>query len=421
MLITWRLGGGRFAQAVAGLAVNFVPIYLGIYSILSMNAFEPLFWMGCAYVLIRIIQTGNSRLWVWFGLLAGLGLMNKHSTAFLGAALVLGLLLTKDRREFLKPWIWVGGVVALLVFLPNLIWQIQHHFPTLEGLRNVAQSGKNIVLSPKDFILQQILIINPILFPLWLAGLWYFLLGRGSRYRVLGWTYLALLVIFIALHGKNYYLAPSYPMLLAGGAVAIERWLAAPWFSLRPIWPQAAIVVIIVVAGVTFAPLVLPLLPPEKYVAYQRWLGLDPSKTEVHHQGPLPQLFGDQFGWPELVAEVARIHNSLPPEERAKAAILTGNYGEAGAINLFGPRYGLPTAISGHQTHFLWGPRDYTGEVIITLQYDRADLEPHCASVQDAGAHYHPWGMAEENAEIYVCRGLDRPLKEIWPKVKHWN
>ncbi|HEY7617096.1 MAG TPA: glycosyltransferase family 39 protein, partial [Terriglobales bacterium] len=371
--------------------------------------------------MIRIIQIENSRLWIWFGLLAGVGLMNKHSTVFFGAAVVLGLLLTKHRREFLKPWIWIGGAVALLVFMPNLFWQVQNHFPTLEDLRNVANSGKNIVLSPKDFILQQILIMNPILLPVWLAGLWYFLLGRGSRYRVLGWTYLALLVIFIVLHGKNYYLAPSYPMLLAGGGVAFERWLSSGTLIGRRMWPRVAAVTIMAIGGIILAPLALPLLPPEKYVAYQRWLGLEPPKTEVRHQGPLPQLFGDQFGWPELVAEVAHVYNSLPPEERAKAAILTGNYGEAGAINLFGPRYGLPTAISGHQTHFLWGPRDYTGEVIITLQYDREDLEPHCASVQDAGAHYHPWGMVEENAEIYICRGLDRPLQAIWPKVKHWN
>jgi hypothetical protein len=166
---------------------------------------------------------------------------------------------------------------------------------------------------------------------------------------------------------------------------------------------------------------VLPLLSPEGYVAYQNRLGIGLPKTEVHHQGPLPQLFGDQFGWPELVSQVAQIYTSLSPEERSKAAILTGNYGEAGAIDFFGPKYGLPPAISGHQTYFFWGPRDYTGEVIITLQYDRSDLEPHCASVQDAGPHYHPWGMAEENAEIYICRGLKPPLAELWPRVKHWN
>ena len=182
-----------------------------------MNCFEPLFWMGCVYVLIRIIQTGNSRLWVWFGVVAGLGLMNKHSTLFFGFAIVVGMLLTAERREFFKPWIWIGGVIAVLIFLPNVTWQVQHNFPTLEDLHNVQASGKNVVLSPAAFIAQQIMIMHPILFPIWLAGLWFFLMGRGRKYSVLGWTYLMLVVEFIVLHGKSYYLAPGYPMLLAGG------------------------------------------------------------------------------------------------------------------------------------------------------------------------------------------------------------
>jgi hypothetical protein len=135
----------------------------------------------------------------------------------------------------------------------------------------------------------------------------------------------------------------------------------------------------------------------------------------------LPQMFGDQFGWPELAAEVARIYQALPPEDRARAAIFTGNYGEAGAVNLFGPRYGLPTAISGHQTYFLWGPRGATGEVIIVLQGTRERLEQRCASVEEAGRHFHAWGMAEENRPIYVCRGLKTPLPGLWPRLKHWN
>jgi len=421
MLIAWRLGGDRYAQGLAGLAALVVPIYLGIDSILSMNCFEPLFWMGCVYVLIRIIQTGNSQLWIWFGVIAGLGLMNKHSTLFFGFAAVVGMLLSAERREFFKPWIWIGGVIAVLIFLPNVTWQVQHHFPTLEDLHNVQASGKNVVLSPAAFIGQQIMMMHPILFPIWLAGLWFFLMGRGRKYRALGWTYVMLLVEFIVLHGKNYYLAPAYPMLLAGGAVAIEDWLSRSRVSAGKLWPKAVIASIVLVAGAIVAPSVLPLLPPQKYLAYSQALHLVPQKTEVHHEGPLPQLFGDQFGWPELVQEVAQIYNALPAEERSKAAILTGNYGEAGAIDLFGPKYGLPPAISGHQTYFFWGPRSYTGEVIITLQYDRTDLEPHCASVQDAGAHYHPWGMAEENAEIYICRGLKQPLSEVWPRVKHWN
>ena len=165
----------------------------------------------------------------------------------------------------------------------------------------------------------------------------------------------------------------------------------------------------------------IPLWPPAGLVAYQERLGVGPSKTEVNHVGPLPQMFGDQFGWPELVAEVARIYHGLPEDQRAAACIFTGNYGEAGAINLFGPEHGLPPAISGHQTHWMWGPGDCTGEVVITLQIGGEDLEQVFDSVEVAGSHFHPWGMAEENNDILVCRGLEMPLSELWPRLKHWN
>jgi len=421
ILLARELGGGRYAQSLAGLAVLVAPIYLGIDSILSMNAFEPLFWMGAVYVLIRIIRTGNSRLWIAFGALVGVGLENKHSTIFFGFAVAVAVLATPLRRELCKPWIYLGAGVALLLFLPNLIWQAQHGFPTLEDLRNVRAEGKNVVLDPGAFLVQQILMMHPVLFPVWLSGLWFFLAGRGKAFRALGWTYLALLAAFMALHGKFYYLAPAYPILLAGGATTIEGCLER-WAATRGRrWAKAAVAGVIAAAGILFAPMMLPILPPKRFVAYQKMLGMQPSKTEVNHVGPLPQLFGDQFGWPELVADVARIHRALPDDERAKACIFAGNYGEAGAVNLFGPRYGLPTAISGHQTHFFWGPRGCTGEVLIVLQRSREGLERVCASVEEAGRHEHPWGMAEENGPIHVCRGLKTPPADLWPQVKHWN
>src|SRR5581483_4973677 len=201
-------------------------MYLATASLMTMNVFEVWFWMGCVYVLIRIIQTGNSKLWIWFGVLAGLGLMNKHSTLFFGFAVLAGLVLTEQRKELAKPWIWIGGVIALLIFMPNVIWQIQHHFPTLEDLHNVKVTGKNVVLSPGQFMLQQIMGMHPLLAPVWMSGLCFFLVGRGTKYRLLGWIYVILLVIFIVLHGKDYYLAAAYPMLIAGGGVAIEDWLS---------------------------------------------------------------------------------------------------------------------------------------------------------------------------------------------------
>jgi len=421
VMLAWRLGGGRFAQGLAGLAALVVPVYLAIGSILSMNALEPLFWMGCAYVLVRLVQTDDSRLWLAFGLLAGLGLMNKHSTLFFGAAVAIAVILTPLHRELRRPWIWLGALVALAIFAPNLIWQWQHGFPTLEDLRNVQESGKNVALSPPAFVAEQIVLMHPVLLPLWLGGLWSLLAGRLRRYRILGFAFVAVFLMMFALRGKSYYLAPAYPMLLAAGAVAFDMWLERRAWAGARLWPRAAVLAIVALAGALTAPLVLPILGPERFLAYQDRLGVGPSKTEVNHDGPLPQLYGDQFGWPEFVAKVADIYHALPEEERAKACILASNYGEAGAINLFGPRLGLPPAISGHQTHWLWGYADCTGGVLIWTQAKYWDLDEYCGSVEVAGEHHHLWGMAEEDGPIAVCRDLKMPMSELWPEIKHWN
>ncbi len=419
--LAWRLGGGRFAQGLAALAVLVMPIRLGIDSLFTMNSFEPLFWIGAACVLVRIVQTGDGRWWLLLGLLLGGGLMNKHSTAFFAVALAAGIILTPLRRHLRTPWPWLGALVALLVFAPNLVWQVRHGFPTLEDLRNVSRTGKNVVLGPGAFVGQQVLVTHPLLVPLWLAGLvWLFRAERG-RYRALGWTFVVFFALMFAFKAKHYYLAPIYPVLLAASGVACQSALEAWRVTRGRRWPRLALAALVLVAGAVLAPLTLPLLSPEGYLAYEKALGLTRPQTEVSHEGPLPQMFSDQFGWPELAAEVARIYDALPPQERARAAIFAGNYGEAGAINMFGPRYGLPTAISGHQTHFFWGPRGATGEVVIVLQGTRERLEQRCASVEEAGRHFHPWGMAEENRPIYVCRGLKTPLPELWPQLKHWN
>jgi hypothetical protein len=214
---------------------------------------------------------------------------------------------------------------------------------------------------------------------------------------------------------------PIYPMLLAGGAVAREGALGR-WRSTEgKLWPKALVVGIFLIAGGILAPLTLPLLSPENYVAYMRKLGLTPTKREVHEHAQWPQVFADQFGWQEMVGQVAKVYIGLPPAERAKTAILTGNYGEAGAIDMFGPKYGLPPALSGHQTYFYWGTHGFTGDNLITLQYGLDDLSRMCNSVEETGVHFDPWGMEEENQPIYFCRGLKRPLAETWPQYKHWN
>ncbi|MFB3827448.1 MAG: glycosyltransferase family 39 protein [Bryobacteraceae bacterium] len=408
-MIAREFGGGRVAIALACLTATAAPIYLGIDTLLTMNVFEPVFWMGVVYLVARAVRHDRPRLWVWVGVLAGLGMENKHSTAFFLFALAAGLALSQERRWLRTHWPWTGAAIALAIALPNLVWEQQRNWPIIETLTNVRRTGKNVVLGPAEFVGQQILMLSPAALLVWLPGLWFLF----RRRRIFAWTFVAFFAVMMALHAKNYYLAPVYPMLLAAGGVF--------WEQTRLRWVQAALAAAVLIMGAIGAPLAAPVLPVQQYLRYEEALGLQMPKTEVEHRGRLPQIFGDMFGWPEMVERVAKIYQALPPADRARAAIYAGNYGEAGAIDFFGPRYGLPRAISGHQSYWFWGPRGYTGDVVIVLQGRRERLEQRFTSVQPAGATQHPYAMAEENYEIFVCRGIKRPLTEIWPQLKHWN
>jgi hypothetical protein len=417
ILIARELGGERYAQFLAGLCILLCPSVLSIDSLLTMNAFEPLFWMACILVVARILRTGDSRLWLWFGLLAGLGLENKHSTLSFGFAVTVALLLTHHRREFAQKWIWIAGAIAVAVFLPNLIWQIRHHFPTIEDLANVRREGKNVVLGPLAFVKEQIIDMHPILLPVWIAGLIWFL--RDRRWRVLGLTFVVFFVWMEVAHAKNYYVFPIYPMLFAGGAVVIERWLANSAATTRTA-ARVAVVSIIVLASLPFIPMATWMLRPERLLAYQNAIGFKPAKMEVHHESLLPQPVADQFGWPEMASEVAAIYNSLPPEDRAQTGIWAGNYGEAGAMNEFGPQYGLPQAYSRHQNHWYWGPPPQVYKNLIVIQWSLDDVRDNCTSFQ-AFEHYQRFGMGEENTPIYLCRGVEFDIQKIWWHSHHWN
>ncbi len=414
-----EFGGRHYAILLACLCVLIAPIYLAGDNLLSMNAYESLFWTGCAIAYILAVKRENPRWWLLFGALAGLGLMNKHSFVFFGLAFVIGLICTKDRKFFAGKNIWFAAAIAFLIFLPNLVWQYQNNWATLELLQNVQKTGKNIVLLPHEFIFQQIFIMLPLTALVWLAGLWYLLADKtGKRFRTLGIAYLVTLIIMIVLKAKNYYLAPVYPMLFAAGGVFWENFLQSFRFGkiVKVVFPA-----LLVAGGLIFLPVAMPVLPVERFIEYQNALGIAPPKTEVGHQGILPQHYGDQFGWQEMTAKTAEVYNSLPPEERGRAAVLTGNYGEAGAIDLFGGRYNLPKAISGHQSYYLWGPRNYDGSVMIILGDEKKDWENFCQSVEEKTPVGVPFGMKEENFNILICRGLKQPLPEIWTRLKHWN
>jgi 4-amino-4-deoxy-L-arabinose transferase-like glycosyltransferase len=209
-LIARELGGRRFAQGIAALAVLVSPGILATDSLFSMNAFEPLFWMGCAYIVIRVVKTGRQQLWLWFGLLAGIGLENKHSMLIFGCGIVIGLLVTPERRQFRSPWLWMAGLLALLIFLPNLLWNVQHHFPFLELQANIRRAHRDVSLPPLVFIGQAILTMLPLTLPIWAAGVWYYLFNEtGKPFRVLGWAWLATMAVIMILNPRVYYAFPA--------------------------------------------------------------------------------------------------------------------------------------------------------------------------------------------------------------------
>jgi hypothetical protein len=413
-----ELGGGRFAQIVAALAVLVSAVYLAHDNFLSMNTFDQLLWTLAAYLFILILKRDDPRLWIPFGAVVGLGLLNKYSMFFFGAALVVGLMLTPARKYFASRWLYAGGAFALLIALPNLVWQHMHGWPQLELLQR-ADAFKNAPFAVGSFLFGSAMEMNPHNIPIWLAGLCFFLFLRdGKAYRALGWMFLAVVGLLILGRGKPYYLAPAYPPLLAAGAVAFERWFNARRWN----WAKPVLIVFLLVGGVMVAPMGLPILSAEQFIRYSKWLGVTHQATERHQMGPLPQFYADMHGWPEMVAEVARVYNSLPPDERDRAAIFTSNYGEAGAIDFFGAAYGLPHAISGHNNYWLWGPGKFSGEIVITVGESREDVETSFEQVDEAGKIYHPYAMPYENRNpIYIGRKPKfKSIEEVWPRTKNF-
>jgi hypothetical protein len=419
-MIARELGGRGFAMVLSALAFIAVPIYLSDGSLLTTNCLEPLLWMGCVYFAILAIERDDPRYWLWFGVVAGVGLEEKYSIAVLGFGIVVGLLLTERRRVFAKKWFWLGGALAFLIFLPNFLWNVQNHWPFAELMHNIKADGRDVVLSPAAYLAQQVLIIHPILSPVWIIGVLAFLFSvRLKPYRFLGWCYLVAFTVFVALKGKNYYLGPIYPVYLAAGAVVIESFIAR---SLQ-VWLKPVLVVLILVGGVWLAPIVMPVLPVEQFLSYMANLPFKiPRSEHSHMRAILPQHYADQFGWEEMVATVNQAYTQLSPKERPGCGIFAQDYGQAGAIDFFGRRYGLPPALSGHQTYFLWGPRGYSGDCLIVLDDSREVLESEFEHVEYVGKSAdNPYAL-EREMPVFICRGAKfGSLAGIWPRLKKWR
>ena len=410
-----ELGGGRFAQSLAALTILFATVFPTLLSFLSMNAFDILLVALCTYLLIRILNGASPKLWLIFGLVAGIGLQNKITMLIYGFAVFVGLLLTRKRNLLASPWPWIGGLIAALIFLPNVIWQIAHGWPTLEFISN-AQQYKNYPVSLLDFVLQLTVALNPLTLPIWILGLLFLFFSKDSaNFRPLGIVFIICLIVFVSERSKFYYILPVIPLLMAAGAVGIERF--ARLFSRA--WFKPAVIAVLILSGIPLMPLGVPILPVDVFIPYSQAIGLlETIKIERHERVALPQHFADRFGWKEITETVAGVYSKLPEGEKAKCAILARNYGEAGAIDYFGPELGLPKAICGHNSYGLWGTRNYLGEIVITVGFRKERLEELFGSVELAATAGNPYAMAyEANLLIFICRNPVAPLRKLWPSL----
>lgn len=406
-LMALELGGGRKAQIAAALAA--VPFCLGGGALMQYVAFDCLFWVLTAYFVVRLCKSGDPRWWIAIGSAIGLGMLAKYTIIFLVAGLVAGVLLTDARRYLKSKWLWYGVGASLLIFSPHLIWQAQHHFVSLDFLRYIHERDIRIGRT-KDFLPAQ-LELTLLGIPFWVAGVYFYLFSiNGKRFRVLGWMYVLPLVLFVIAKGRGYYLLPAYPMLYAAGGVLGERWLQSLSSGKAKAvqglaWSALAVDIVVISA------LFLPITP-----IGSRWWHV---ALQVNND------FREEIGWPDLAETVAHIRNSLPPAEQAHAGILAGNYGEAGAINLYGPRYRLPPAISGINSFWARGYGNPPPETVITIGISQRFLQRNFYSCQLAGHTWNRYSVANEESEdhpdIYVCRGLRQSWPEFWKNFQYYG
>jgi 4-amino-4-deoxy-L-arabinose transferase-like glycosyltransferase len=414
-LMARELGGRRLTQVVAALAAAIAPIALIQGSLLQYVTFDFLWSVLIAYLVIRLLKSEDPRWWIPIGAAIGLGMMTKYTMVMFVAGLVGGVLLTEARRYIRSPWLWGGVGLSLLIFLPNLIWQIRHDFISLEFLSSIHARDVAIGRAEGYLVEQFLFCTNPFMIPFWVAGLiWYFRNPEGKRYQVIGWMYLIPFLIYLITQGRSYYLAPAYPMLTAAGAVAWQGWIdRRP--SRRSSAQQGRLVqgltwTGIAIGAVISAALALPVAPINSPV----WK----FTSEVH------DTFTEQIGWPEMIETVAGIYAKLPEAEKSQTGIFTGENDEAAALNLYGPEYGLPKAMSGSDTFWLRGYVNPPPKTLIVVGYSREELDSVFEQCEVAGRITNPYGVENDlrnPPDIFVCRGLRVPLPEIWDRVRRFS
>jgi 4-amino-4-deoxy-L-arabinose transferase-like glycosyltransferase len=402
-----ELGGGRWAQVIAAMAA--LPFCIGGGALMQYVSFDYLCWVLVAYCTLRLLKSDDARWWLAIGAAIGLGMLSKYSIPFLVAGLVAGVFLSDARRFLKSKWLWFGVAVSVLVFLPNLLWQAQHHFVSLDFLRHIH--ARDVGQGRYRGYLPGQLKLTLLALPLWVAGLHgYLCTPDGKRYRMLGWMYVVPFLLFLIAKGRDYYVAGAYPMAYAAGAVTAERWL----LSLRPRTTnllRPAIWTALVLDAAIAAAFTLPIAPIDS-----RWF-------EVANK--LNGDFREEIGWPELVETIAHIRDTLSPEDRAHLGILGTNYGEAGAVNLYGPEYGLPKAISGVNSFWYRGYGDPPPRVVIVVGLSREVAEQKFTSCVLAGHTWNRYGVANEemvrHPGIFVCRGPRPNWPELWNNFRYYG
>jgi hypothetical protein len=406
-LMAREMGASRPAQFFA--AASATPFVLATGSLMQYVSFDYLAWVAVAYFVVRLCQTNDPRGWLGVGAAVGFGMLSKYSMPFLVAGIAVGIFASHLRAHLRIKWLWLGVLVALVIFLPNFVWQWRHDFIYLDFLRHIH--ARDIRIGRTKTFLPDQLEITLVALPLALAGLYFYLFSNtGRRFRVLGWMFVAPLLLFLLGKGRGYYLAPAYPMLYAAGVVSCEAWLR----RFRPAWRVsviAAFSVALLLNIALVAAFFLPLAPINS-----RWWD-----AAVKFNGDLPE----EIGWPELAQTVGQIRDSLSPEERAQVKILAGNYGEAGAINLYGPAVGLPPVICPTNSFWERGYGNPPPEILIVLGSSADDLAGKFDSCQLVGHITNRKRVANEetsdHADIFLCRHLREPWPEVWKRNRHFG
>jgi 4-amino-4-deoxy-L-arabinose transferase-like glycosyltransferase len=406
-LMAREMGGRRGAQLVAAVAA--VPFCLGGGALMQYVSFDYFFWVLAAYSVVRLLKSENPRWWLGIGSAIGLGMETKYTMGFFALGIVAGVLATDARKYLRSRWLWLGVALSILIFLPNVLWQAQNHFISLDFLKHIHERDVRIGRA-KDFLPGQIE-MTLLAIPLAAMGLYSALISKtGRRFRMLGWMYLVPLVLFVIVKGRAYYLAAAYPMLYAAGSVWGEQWLA----SMRRGWAITLRTLAWIALTVDIAIIMAVALPTAPINS--RWWDVS-NKI----QGD----FREELGWQELVETIAKVRDSLPAQDRARLSVLAGNYGEAGAINLYGPNYGLPRAISGINSFWQHGYGDPPPETLIVVGLSPQFLEENFASCEVVAHTWNRYGVKNEETEdhpdIYVCRGLRKPWPEFWRDFRYFG